>query len=782
MGVGLQFYVSPPHQIYQGDGYSKIFLKGSLKEKIGLSDLAIPFIPYNAGGPVMSSTGSAEKLAAAEVIRMIGGIPYDFVSYDVAVSFPYGKGKVFYSSFPIPLDLVGELPPGASAMSMSTQTVTPLQAFARWFMAKPIANAELVRITNAYNIDQTDSLTREDSTVGEGKTIGLPIDLKTANEDATVIALVNGVTLGNVDYSTISPDYYKHRRWTATLYDSADQHYETRTTSGDIMVFQVKSSDNDAGTWRIRIDNTTGYLDENLFATMIVTEKREDIIDGGRPIDPGFIPMSGITLSPKSSTLMAGSTLQLSTSIFPSNATSQDVIWATTSADIVSVDGNGFLTALSAGKARVSVATVEGGYTADSIITVKTIVPVTGVTLTSTSADVAINSTLRLTATIIPSNATSKDVSWSSSNSSVASVDTTGLVTGVAAGAATITVTTEDGNISANSYITVLSQSIPVSSIDVTPSSLVLQENGQSSVSVIFTPSNATNKTISWSTSNSSVAMASNGVISAHAAGIATITATTQDGNKTAYCYVTVKSSKQMYYENKYPNKTVIILPSGGDLGEAHGDTVIVGGDGDDFIEFYGGGNVFVYEAGGGHDVITSVNVESGDMNELHFGPGIVSADLIFFREGDNLYISIAGENGSVTIMDWYLGDEYKLKIVFDDGAELTPVEIEELAVVLTIINGTIETNLGSYNDGEIIPVYDFFGGSPILQFVPIPSDAPIESVAWESNVILNAQYVNDLIVYDAVPTYTWGEEDGYISVTVNGNFTMQVSVDLKFK
>lgn len=84
-------------------------------------------------------------------------------------------------------------------------------------------------------------------------------------------------------------------------------------------------------------------------------------------------------------------------------------------------------------------------------------IPVTGVTVSPTSASIAVGATQQLTATVAPSNATNKAVSWTSSNTSVATVSSSGLVTGVAAGTATITVTTQDGNKTATASITVTS-------------------------------------------------------------------------------------------------------------------------------------------------------------------------------------------------------------------------------------------------------------------------------------------------------------------------------------
>ena len=84
-----------------------------------------------------------------------------------------------------------------------------------------------------------------------------------------------------------------------------------------------------------------------------------------------------------------------------------------------------------------------------------TVIPVTGVTLSPTSASIAVNGTQQLTATVAPTNATNKNTTFTSSNNSIATVNSTGLVTAVAAGTATITVTTQDGSKTATSAITV---------------------------------------------------------------------------------------------------------------------------------------------------------------------------------------------------------------------------------------------------------------------------------------------------------------------------------------
>lgn len=88
-------------------------------------------------------------------------------------------------------------------------------------------------------------------------------------------------------------------------------------------------------------------------------------------------------------------------------------------------------------------------------------VAVTAVSVSPTAASIAVGATQQLTATITPSNATNQTITWSSSNTGVATVNSSGLVTAVSAGTTTITVTTQNGSFTATSSITVTAASLP---------------------------------------------------------------------------------------------------------------------------------------------------------------------------------------------------------------------------------------------------------------------------------------------------------------------------------
>lgn len=162
------------------------------------------------------------------------------------------------------------------------------------------------------------------------------------------------------------------------------------------------------------------------------------------------------------------------------------------------------------------------------------------ITLDKTSATMKLNETLQLTPTILPENAENKAIEWTSSNEEIATVSNTGLVTAKTVGNVTITVKATDGSeVTASCNITV---KIPVESVALDKTSVKIQPNKTSTLVATITPSNATNKSVTWSSSNTSIAtVSSTGVITGKAVGTATITVTAvDDTTKKASCAVKV--------------------------------------------------------------------------------------------------------------------------------------------------------------------------------------------------------------------------------------------------
>jgi len=165
------------------------------------------------------------------------------------------------------------------------------------------------------------------------------------------------------------------------------------------------------------------------------------------------------------------------------------------------------------------------------------VIPVTGVTLNQDAATLGIGNTLQLTATVLPSNATQKNVTWTSSNTDVAIVEN-GKITAKALGTANIIVATTDGNKIATCVVTV--NPISVVSVALSQTSATLNIGDTLILAAIILPINAGNQNISWKSSDSNVATIANGKITAKTAGVTNIIVTTEDGNKTSTCAITV--------------------------------------------------------------------------------------------------------------------------------------------------------------------------------------------------------------------------------------------------
>lgn len=199
-------------------------------------------------------------------------------------------------------------------------------------------------------------------------------------------------------------------------------------------------------------------------------------------------------------------------------------------------------------------------------VTVGNGISVTGVTLDKTTATVAVDKTITLNATIKPSDATTKSVTWSTDNSSIATVSTSGVVTGKKAGTATITAKTDDGNYRATCKVTVTgtAATIAVTGVTLSPTSTSVAVGSTVVLTPTVTPSNASNKAVSWASSNTGVATVNNGTVTGQSVGNATITVTTTDGQKTAICTVnvTAKTSTDVV-KSVSLNKTELTLDVG---------------------------------------------------------------------------------------------------------------------------------------------------------------------------------------------------------------------------
>ena len=300
------------------------------------------------------------------------------------------------------------------------------------------------------------------------------------------------------------------------------------TRNGNTFTFRVKTSDhnNESGVYHTHI-----YAYDNSYrgncagaVTLTATVPVPTVAVTGVRLDKTSLSFTG-----------TGSCQILTATVSPSNATNNTLTWSSSNTSVATVF-YGVVEAVGFGTATIT-AKSNNGKTASCTVTVNPIQP-TGIKATpETSTLYGLNGTVKLSANVMPSNATNKAVTWSSRNTSVATVSSDGTVKAVGYGTTVITAKTVNG-LTSNCTVTV--NPIAVTGVSLNKTSLSFTGTGSSqTLTATVSPSNATNKTLTWSSSNTSVATVSNGVVKAVGFGTATITAKSNNG-KTASCSVTV--------------------------------------------------------------------------------------------------------------------------------------------------------------------------------------------------------------------------------------------------
>ena len=261
-------------------------------------------------------------------------------------------------------------------------------------------------------------------------------------------------------------------------------------------------------------------------------------------------PVSSISLNQASLNLTKGGTSTLTVTYNPADADSRSVTWKSSNTSVATVSSSGKVTAVASGTATIT-ATSANVKTATCTVTVTN--PVSSISLNQASLNLTKGGTSTLTVTYNPTDADSRSVTWKSSNTSVATVSTSGLVTAVASGTATITATSANGK-TATCSVTVTN---PVETVTLSETSIYLLAGDEQKIEATCTPIDADDCTITWSSSNNNVAVVdTEGNVTAKAAGSATITATSVNG-KTATCTVSVTTEVVLtdgenYTQNKH--------------------------------------------------------------------------------------------------------------------------------------------------------------------------------------------------------------------------------------
>jgi len=286
----------------------------------------------------------------------------------------------------------------------------------------------------------------------------------------------------------------------------------------------------------IAMVDQTGRVHGRAIGDAIITVTAANGMTASMSVTVAPIRVENAVLSLPSTVLHVGDVRMIDIDITPTNATNQTIMWSSSS-DAVSVDAEGRVRANRLGVATIT-ATIDGQQFSISV-DVRPIL-VTDITLVPNEAAIVMGNTRRIHIGFEPHNAVNANFVWSTSAASIATVDAEGLVTARGIGTAIITARTLDGTVAATARITVLP--ILVERMSVNINAITLRQGETQQIRATVSPANATNREVTWRSSNTAVATVDqNGRVSARASGTAIIIATARDGsNATASTTITV--------------------------------------------------------------------------------------------------------------------------------------------------------------------------------------------------------------------------------------------------
>lgn len=371
--------------------------------------------------------------------------------------------------------------------------------------------------------------------------------------------------------------------------------------------------------------------------------------------NPRPVTVKSVTVNPTKLSLYVGEKKTVTAEVTMTNDNrNADVTWSSSDTDVATVNAAGEVTAKAKGTATITATSKakkgDGTYaSAGCVVTVTEapVVSVTGVTIEGGKPTLGVSETLRLTAKVVPENATNQAVTWTSSDPTVASVEN-GVVTGLKAGGpVTITVTTADGGKTATCAVTVVLVQKPVTGVRIEPVGLVVQSKqgktlslereGQREIpTVTVLPADAADTSVNWSTSDEKVAGIESGAITAKGPGTATVTvASNANPNAVDSCQVTVSGiilSESAVTVKVGQTKTVTAAGYGrasGRLVWTSDDPTVASGSGNQIVGLsIGKTTIRISAPGTSYEKQVEVTVEE---NTVRFDSSVNAGEVLYF-------------------------------------------------------------------------------------------------------------------------------------------------------
>lgn len=302
------------------------------------------------------------------------------------------------------------------------------------------------------------------------------------------------------------------------IYEGTDTAFEDKDLTSGKYVYTVKAivDENDANA--------------NLYSNSVSEESEAVII-------PESVTGIEVANDYQHMGLFVGGSGKIRYSVLPSNATNTNVTFKSLNEKVAIVDANGVVTGVSEGNADIVITTEEGGFEAKCTVRVDGIDARGIERVGDKTVTMGLNQTRQLQVKITPSDTTNKNVQWTSSNNSVATVDSNGVVISKNSGSTIITATTHNG-LKTEFFIEV---ETPVTNITLNSNEINLNPGGTFKLDATVNPSNASNKNIKWISANESIATVDqSGNVTADVAGTTYISAVSADGKVVATCTVNV--------------------------------------------------------------------------------------------------------------------------------------------------------------------------------------------------------------------------------------------------
>lgn len=472
--------------------------------------------------------------------------------------------------------------------------------------------------------------------------------------------------------------------------------------------------------------------------------------------------------------LEIGKSDRLTATITPENATNPAVTWMSSDESIVSVE-DGVITGHKLGNATIVVTTEDGNF--KDVCLVKVVRLVEKVSLNTNAHTLNIDDEVQLVATVSPADATNKEVVWTSSSESVATVNKDGLVTAIAAGETIITVSTVEGNKTATCVITVIT---PVEGVELNVNEKEVELGDDFELIAKVLPEEATNKEVIWTSSDEEVATVQDGVVSTLAPGTVVITVSTVEGNFKATCTIEVIVS----VSNVTLNEDSVTLEVGDEFeleatispNNATNKEVIWSSSNEDVVVVEDG---LVTAVGAGSATVTGTTVDGEFKATCEFKTIILPTSIELEKEEITLAvqdtyeldITISPANTTEVDVKWTSSDKSVVSV--DAEGKLTAHKAGNATITVSStaadVQDTIEVTVVQPVTGVKLPTSISLVKEENTTLVPtiLPSDASNQDVTWES-------------ANESIATV---DENGVINAIEVGQTTITVStVDGNFK